>query len=79
MRLRILTLFAAVAVAGMVSGTLAPTAGANVLLNVGVNFGSPPPPPAYVFDSEPEVILVPSTRVYYVPQSEFDLYRYGQC
>jgi hypothetical protein len=78
MRLRILTLFAAVAVAGMVSGTGATTARANVALNVGVRVGDPPPPPAYVFDSEPEVILVPSTRVYYVPQSEFDLYRYGR-
>src|SRR5215471_5746321 len=78
MRLRILTLFVAVALAGIVSGTLAPAARAGVMLNVGVNVGGPPPPPAYVFDSEPEVILVPSTRVYYVPQSDFDLYRYGR-
>jgi hypothetical protein len=80
MRLRILTLFAAVAVAGAFSGALATTARANVMLNVGVgvHMGGPPPPPAYVFDSEPEVILVPSTRVYYVPETDFDLYRYGR-
>src|SRR5262249_60480370 len=69
---------AALAVAGAFSGTLATTARASVMLNVGVRVGDPPPPPAYVFDTEPEVILVPATRVYYVPEQEFDLYRYGR-
>ena len=77
-RHRILTLFLALVVAGAVSGTQATTAGASVMLNVGVHLGDPPPPPAYVFDDEPEVILVPSTRVYYVPETDFDLYRYGR-
>jgi len=77
-RFRILTLLAALVLAGGISGTLATTARASVMLNVGVRFGEAPPPPAYVFDSEPEVILVPSTRVYYVPETDFDLYRYGR-
>jgi len=77
-RSSILTLFAALAVAWTISAATATTAGANVMLNVGVHVGDPPPPPAFVIDSEPEVILVPSTRVYYVPQTDFDLYRYGR-
>lgn len=77
-RHRILSTFLALVVAGAVSGTQATTARASVILNVGVHAGDPPPPPAYVFDDEPEVILVPSTRVYYVPETDFDLYRYGR-
>jgi hypothetical protein len=77
-RFRILTLMAVMAAAWVIAATTAGTAGAGVMLNVGVHVGDPPPPPAYVFDDEPEVILVPSTRVYYVPEQEFDLYRYGR-
>lgn len=77
-RHRILSLVLALGVAVAVSGTQATSAGASVMLNVGVHTGDPPPPPAYVFDDEPEVILVPSTRVYYVPETDFDLYRYGR-
>jgi hypothetical protein len=37
-----------------------------------------PPPPAIVFRSEPEVVVVPQTRVYYVPAvTEYDMYRFG--
>src|SRR5262249_61076868 len=64
--------------AGRSSAPRARPAGASVIPNVGVRVGDPPPPPAYVFDTEPEVILVPATRVYYVPEQEFDLYRYGR-
>ena len=77
-RFRILTLMAVMAAAWVIAATTAGPAGAGVMLNVGVHVGDPPPPPAYVFDDEPEVILVPSTRVYYVPEQEFDLYRYGR-
>jgi hypothetical protein len=61
-----------------ISAATAGPSQAAVMLNVGVHVGDPPPPPAFVFDSEPEVILVPSTRVYYVPEQDFDLYRYGR-
>jgi hypothetical protein len=47
-RHRILSTFLALVVAGAVSGTQATTAGASVILNVGVHAGDPPPPPAYV-------------------------------
>jgi hypothetical protein len=40
--------------------------------------GAPPPPPPVVFRSEPEVILIPKTRVYYVPDQKYDLFRYGR-
>ncbi len=47
-------------------------AGVDVHINLGV-----PPPPTVVFESEPNVVLVPRTRVYYVPGLDYDLYRYG--
>jgi hypothetical protein len=37
-----------------------------------------PPPPVITFHVEPPVVLVPQTRVYYVPQVvDYDMYRYG--
>jgi hypothetical protein len=62
--------------AALLLGTLAPTSAANV--NIGVSIGSAPPPPVFVFEDEPEVILVPRSRVYYVGHSDFDLFRYGR-
>jgi hypothetical protein len=73
-----LALSAAFAAATAIVVAQALPASASVTLNVQVRDGDPPPPPAYVFDSEPEVIVVPSTRVYYVPEQDFDLYRYGR-
>ena len=37
-----------------------------------------PPPPAVEFKKEPEVILIPQSRVYYVPDLKYDLFRYGR-
>ena len=74
---RILALSVALAAATTMTLMAASRAHA-VSLDVHVHAGDAPPPPAYVFDSEPEMILVPSTRVYYVPEREFDLYRYGR-
>ncbi len=39
---------------------------------------APPPPPPVVFRQEPEVILIPKTRVYYVPDLKYGLFRYGR-
>jgi len=39
---------------------------------------APPVPPPVVFRQEPAVILVPNTRVYYVPDLKYDLFRYGR-
>lgn len=38
-----------------------------------------PPPPQIVFESAPEVVIVPQTRVEYVPVvTGYDMYRYGK-
>jgi hypothetical protein len=37
-----------------------------------------PPPPSVEFKKEPEVILIPQSRVYYVPDLKYDLFRYGR-
>ena len=46
---------------------------ADVHISIGI-----PAPPAVVFHSEPEVVVVPHSRVYYVPSAtDYDMYRYG--
>jgi hypothetical protein len=65
--------------AGALAGCLwAPTVGAQASGEVQVRLGDAPPPPAVVFRKEPEVILIPQSRVYYVPQLKYDLFRYGR-
>jgi hypothetical protein len=45
----------------------------DVDIHIGV-----PVPPVVVFHSEPEVVVVPRTSVYYVPAvTEYDMYRFG--
>src|SRR5262245_10659179 len=65
------TLSALLTVVAMACASVPAARAAAVTLHVLV--GDAPPPPAYVFDSEPEVIVVPQTRVYYVPERDFDL------
>lgn len=76
MKNRVLALTAALAAATTM--TLATPSHAGTSLNVDLHIGDAPPPPRFVFEDEPQVILVPSTRVYYVQEREFDLYRYGR-
>ncbi len=46
-------------------------------VDVNIYLGNPPPP-AIVFEREPELIVVPETRVYYLPGLvDYDLYRYS--
>lgn len=48
---------------------------ANVDIDIHLGY---PPPPAIIFEREPELIVVPKTRVYYLPSLvDYDLYRYG--
>jgi hypothetical protein len=60
-------------------GVAAVPAPANAATSIGVaiNVGDPYRGAALRFRSEPEVVLVPSTRVYYVDDYDYDLYRYG--
>ena len=68
---RVLVLAAALA--------LVQAAGADtrVSADLNVHLGSRPAP-VVVFEREPDVVLVPSTRVYYVGGLDYDLFRYGQ-
>lgn len=50
---------------------------AGVSADVNIRLGSRPAP-VVVFEREPDVVLVPSTRVYYVDGLDYDLFRYGQ-
>jgi hypothetical protein len=71
------TLFFLGLVAGAMAACLAaPPASAQVTGEVSVV--QTPPPPAVEFKKEPEVILIPQSRVYYVPDLKYDLFRYGR-
>ena len=50
-----------VVICSVVPAVFVPKGLAGVNVNVGI---SVPPPPAVVFHSEPQVVVVPSTRVY---------------
>jgi hypothetical protein len=47
-------------------------------VDVHVNLGVPPPP-VITYEREPEVVLVPRTRVYYSSAPDYDLFRYGDA
>jgi hypothetical protein len=63
-----------VAALALVSGANAVT---RVSADLNVHLGSRPAP-VVVFEREPDVVLVPSSRVYYVGGLDYDLFRYGQ-
>lgn len=70
-RIRALGVTITLAIAGLAS----PARAGDVDINV--NLGGVPPPPAVVFEREPPVVLVPETRVYYLPgAADYDFYRY---
>ena len=50
---------------------------AEVSADINIRLGNRPAP-VVVFDEEPEVVLVPRSRVYYVEHRGYDLYRYGR-
>lgn len=51
------------------------SAGADVSINLRI--GDPYRGPRLVFQDEPDVVLVPGTRVYYIRDYDYDIYRYG--
>jgi hypothetical protein len=66
------------ALALMVGLAIVPAhAQAGVSADVDIHIGNRPAP-MVVFEREPDVVLVPSTRVYYVGGLDYDLFRYGQ-
>lgn len=50
---------------------------AGVSADINLHIGDRPAP-VVVFDREPDVVLVPRSRVYYVEHDGYDLYRYGR-
>ena len=57
--------------------TFAP-AQAGTSLSVNLRIGDPYPRGELVFRDEPDVVIVPNTRVYYIRNSDYDLFRYGR-
>ena len=62
------------ALAFALSGLSATQAQARVDVHVGISI---PAPPVVRFEAEPPVEIVPQTQVYYAPEPDYDLYRYG--
>jgi hypothetical protein len=46
-------------------------------VSINLRIGDPYRGPRLMFRSEPEVVIVPGTRVYYVRNYDYDIYRYG--
>lgn len=59
-------------------GLIAPNAQARTSVSVGLNFGDRYDGPAPYWDGAPDVAIVPGTNVYYVQDSDYDVYRYGR-
>ena len=58
--------------------SLATPAFAATSASINITLGNAPPPPVVVYRQEPEVVLVPSSRVYVVDSdSPYDEFRYG--
>jgi hypothetical protein len=62
------------ALALALSGLSATQAQARVDVHVGIGI---PAPPVVQFEAEPPVEIIPQTQVYYAPEPDYDLYRYG--
>jgi hypothetical protein len=51
---------------------------AGTSLSVNLRIGDPYPRGELVFRDEPDIVMVPDTRVYYVRNSDYDVFRYGR-
>ena len=74
MKRLLLTAFALASVAMFAAGP----AKAGTSVGIDIQVGDPYRGGSISFRSEPRVVLVPSTRVYYVDDYDYDLYRYGR-
>lgn len=70
-------LITAAAFASLGLAALPNTSSASTRVGVSINIGDPYRGAALHFRSEPDVVLVPQTRVYYVDNYDYDVYRYG--
>lgn len=63
---------------GMALALAAPAPKASATdVSVNLRVGDPYRGPRLVFRDEPDVVVVPGSRVYYVRDHDYDLYRYG--
>ena len=74
MKKHILTTLALVFALSGLSALSATHAQAHVDVHVGIGI---PAPPVVRFEAEPPVEIIPQTQVYYAPEPDYDLYRYG--
>jgi hypothetical protein len=68
----------ALAAAAMLAATVTATANAATSVDLRVSVGDRYHGATLAFTNEPEVVLVPDTKVYYVQHEDCDLYRYGR-
>ena len=68
----------AFAAAALLAATVTATANAATSVDVRVSVGDPYNGATLRFSNEPQVVLVPETKVYYVRNRDCDLYRYGR-
>ncbi|HMI32358.1 MAG TPA: hypothetical protein VK527_11530 [Candidatus Limnocylindrales bacterium] len=67
-----------IACIGMALALTAPAPKADAAdVSINLRVGDPYRGPSLVFRSEPRVVVVPGTRVYYVQDYDYDVYRYG--
>lgn len=57
-----------------------PTSGAfaRTSVSVDLHFGDPYRGPDVVFYEQPDIVVIPGTRVYYVQDDDYDIYRCGR-
>jgi hypothetical protein len=68
----------ALAAAAVLAATVTATAQAGTSVDLRVSVGDRYEGATIAFRSEPRVVLVPDTKVYYVRDHDCDLYRYGR-
>lgn len=58
-------------------GAMPGKASARTDVSINLRIGDPYRGPRLVFEDEPNIVVVPGTRVYYVRDCDYDVYRYG--
>jgi len=58
-------------------GAMPSKASARTDVSINLRIGDPYRGPRMVFRDDPDIVVVPGTRVYYVRDYDYDLYRYG--
>ncbi len=62
----------------LMSGVAVQNAHARTSVSIGLNFGDRYDGPDLYWRGEPRLVVIPGTRVYYVSDYDYDVYRYGR-